>query len=143
MMKGFTLIEMLLTLAVIALLAGVSAPIFMSFQARNDLNVASSVVLSSLRRAQTLARAMENDKSWGVYMEDLQLTIFSGTDYASRDVNYDEIFVIAPTVSFAGITEVVFDRFTGETSDVGNIIINSNNNDSRTITINKKGMLQY
>lgn len=143
MMKGFTLIEMMLTLAVIALLAGISAPIFMSFQARNDLNVASSVVLGSLRRAQSLARAMENDQSWGVYMEDLQLTIFSGTDYASRDVNYDEIFVIAPTVSFSGITEVVFDRFTGETSDVGNIIINSNNNDSRTITINKKGMLQY
>ena len=142
-MKGFTLIEMLLTLTVSALLAGISAPIFMSFQARNDLNVASSVVLGSLRRAQSLARAMENDKSWGVYMEDLQLTIFSGTDYASRDVNYDEIFVIAPTVSFTGITEVVFDRFTGETSDVGNIIINSNNNDSRTITINKKGMLQY
>lgn len=142
-MKGFTLIEMMLTLAVIALLAGISAPIFMSFQARNDLNVASSVVLGSLRRAQSLARAMENDQSWGVYMEDLQLTIFSGTDYASRDVNYDEIFVIAPTVSFSGITEVVFDRFTGETSDVGNIIINSNNNDSRTITINKKGMLQY
>ncbi|MDO8260622.1 MAG: prepilin-type N-terminal cleavage/methylation domain-containing protein, partial [Candidatus Magasanikbacteria bacterium] len=56
MIKGFTLIEMLLTLTVIALLAGLSAPIYMSFQGRNDLNVANSVVVSSLRRAQTLAR---------------------------------------------------------------------------------------
>ena len=143
MIKGFTLIEMLLTLTIIALLAGLSAPIYMSFQGRNDLNVANSVVVSSLRRAQTLARAMEDDQSWGVHLESLQATIFSGKDYASRDTENDEIFVIAPTITFTGITEVVFDRFTGETSDIGGIIINSNNNDSRTITINKKGMLQY
>jgi len=143
MKKGFTLLEMLLTITIIAVLGGVSAPIYMSFLARNDLNVTSTIVVQSLRRAQTQAKNMVNDSDWGIYMTDRVLTIFSGSTYAGRDISYDEDFDIAPTISFSGVTEVVFLRFSGDTSDNGNIILNSNSNETRTITINQRGMVDY
>jgi len=143
MKKGFTLLEMLLTITIIAVLGGISAPIYMSFLARNDLSVTSTIVVQSLRRAQTQSKNMVNDSDWGVYMADQVLTIFSGSAYSLRTVAFDEKFDIAPTISFSGVTEVVFARFTGDTSDDGDIILNSNNNETRTITINQKGMVDY
>jgi len=143
MTKGFTLLEMALTIAVIAILSGISAPIFMSFVGRNDLNVTTNVVVQSLRRAQSLSLSMESNQSWGVYLESKKVTIFKGLNYVSRDASFDEIFDIAPTISFSGLDEVVFDRFTGDTPNSGNIIINSINNETKTITINQKGMLEY
>lgn len=137
------MLEMLLTIAIIAILGGISAPIYMSFLTRNDLNVTSTIMTQSLRRAQTQAKNMVNDSNWGVHVEDQMLTIFSGESYAGRDASYDETFDIAPTISFSGISEVVFTRFTGDTLNSGAIILNSSNNETRTITINQKGMVDY
>jgi type II secretory pathway pseudopilin PulG len=143
MKLGFTVIEMLLVVAFIAMLAGISAPIYMSFQNRNELNVATTVLVQSLRRAQTLSRSMENDLSWGVYLEGNTLTIFNGDSYSTRDTNYDEVFDFGNFIYFSGNNEIVFDLVTGETSDVGDIQINSNNNETKTITINTKGMVDF
>lgn len=143
MKKGFTILEMLLVLTIVAFLAGVSAPIYMSFQARNELNVATTILVQSLRRAQTLSRAMENDETWGVYLDGSDLTIFNGASYSARNTEYDEIFSVGPLIYFSGNSEIVFDLSTGETSDTGDIIINSNNNETRTITINAKGMVDF
>lgn len=142
MKKGFTLIEMLMTLSVFVILAGISAPFYMSFQARNDLGVTTSVVVSSLRRAQSMSQNMELDSAWGLKIAAGKITLFKGANFASRDSQYDEEFSISPAVSFSGINEVVFVKMSGETENVGDIIISANNNE-KTITVNKKGMLEF
>ena len=63
---GFTLLEVLLSVAIIALIAGIGTPVYQSFQTRNDLDVVTNTVAQSLRRAQVLARASDGDTTWGV-----------------------------------------------------------------------------
>ena len=140
---AFTLMEVMLTLAIIALLAGISMPLFNSFHARTDLDVAASAVASGLRRANTRARAQEGDTSWGLYVQTGTITTFQGASYASRTSGLDETYTIANNITPSGVQEVVFDKFTGETSDTGTITLTSSSGEAQTITVNGKGMVEY
>ncbi len=141
--SGFTLIEMLLVIAIIAIISGISIPVYQSFQVRNDLDIATASIVQSLRRAAVLSQAVDNDTSWGVYVTSGSLTLFKGTSYATRDSNFDELFDIPLTITPSGVSEIVFTKFTGLPQTTGTITLTSNTNETRTITINAKGMVNY
>ena len=155
--KGFTLLELLLCFALIALLLGVSTPIYFSLFSRNDLAVATNEVAQSLGRASFLSAASQGDCAWGVKVIDGSIVIFKGAvvnnvcdaapTYSTRDADYDEIYSIASSVSVnqSGITEVVFYKMTGlpVPQDIGTITLTSTNGESKTITINAKGTITY
>jgi len=140
--RGFTLLEVLLVIAIIAILAGMGLPVYQTFQVRNDLDLAVNATSQSLRRAQFLSQAVEGDSSWGVYIQPESMTIFRGNSYASRDVNYDEVFSLSGIITPSGVGEIIFDKLTGSPQNTG-IITLSTPNDSRTITINEKGMISW
>ncbi|MEN9342033.1 MAG: hypothetical protein RIQ54_289 [Candidatus Parcubacteria bacterium] len=87
--RGFSLVEILLSLALLALVAGIGAPLFVSFQNRNDLDVASVTLVHAMRRAQLLARAVSQDSDWGVSIGTSTITLFQGSSYAARVVASD------------------------------------------------------
>ncbi|MFC1645110.1 Tfp pilus assembly protein FimT/FimU [Patescibacteria group bacterium] len=141
--KGFTLIEVLLVVAVVAILAGFSAPILNSFQVKNDLNTAINIIAHSLRRAQVLSQAVDGDISWGVDIRNGSVTIFRGATYESRDANFDEAFDISGSIVTSGISEIVFNKFYGEPGVTGSITLTAVMGDPRGLTINEKGMIEY
>jgi prepilin-type N-terminal cleavage/methylation domain-containing protein len=141
--QGFTLIEILLSITCLAIVSAVAIPIYQSFQIRNDLNIASNTVLSSLRRAQIISQASDGDTSSGVKLQSASITIFRGVSYAARDITLDEIFDVPTDISFSGVSEIVFSKTFGLPSSTGNIVLTSNINETKTITINEKGMLSY
>lgn len=141
--RGFTLIEMLLSVAIIGILVAGSAPVFNSFVARNDLDVVGQQVASALRRAQTYARGMDDDSAWSVNVASSAVTLYKGTVFASRDTAYDEAVSIPPTITVSGLSNVQFAKFTAAPNTTGSITLTSNANDTRTITINAKGMVDY
>ena len=53
--RGLTLIELLVTLAIIGILAGLAAPSFVSYGVRNQLSVSSNELTSSIMRARNEA----------------------------------------------------------------------------------------
>ena len=140
---GFTLIEVMLSLAAISIIAGISIPIYQSFQARNDLDIATVSIVQTMRRAQILAQAVDGDTSWGVKLQSESLTLFKGANYVARDSSFDEVFDISTTITPSGISEVVFAKFTGLPQTTGTITLSSNINETRTITINEKGAVSY
>lgn len=140
---GFTLIEVLLSLTVIAVIVGVSAPIYQSFQNRNELDLATQSVVQSLRRAQILSQANDGDSTWGVYAESGSIVLFKGSSYAGRDSNYDELFDIPTNMGITGLTEIVFSKLTGYPNTTGTLAITSVNGESRNITINSRGGVGY
>lgn len=140
---GFTLIELLLSIAVITLIAGMSAPVYQSFQVRNDLDIATVATAQNLRRAETLATAVDGDTSWGIKVQSGSITLFKGTSYAARDVAFDESFDLPESLTPSGVSEVVFAKFTGLPQTTGTITYTSNANETRNITINAKGMVSY
>lgn len=143
MSKGFTLIEVLLSVATIGIIAGISIPIYQSFQVRNDLDIATVEIAQSARRAQVLSQAVDGDTSWGIKIQSASLIVFKGTSYATRDITFDEVFEVPTSITPSGISEIVFTKFTGLPQTTGTITLTSNTNETRNITINAKGMVSY
>lgn len=141
--QGFTLIEMLLSIALITAITSVGVPIYQSFQSRNELDVASFTITQTLRRAQILSQSVEGDASWGVAIQDPKVILFKGSSFASRDATYDEESIALHSSTSSGLEEVVFTKFMGLPQVVGTITLTSNNQEVRSITINEKGSIEY
>lgn len=143
MSKGFTLIEIILSLATITAIAGISLPIYQSFQVRNDLDIAAVTIVQSIRRAHVLAHASDGDTSWGVHAQNGSMTLFKGASYATRDTSFDELFDMPTSITASGATEILFAKFSGLPQTTGTLTLTSNTNETRTITINAQGMVSY
>ena len=140
---GFTLIEVLLSIALITVLAGIAIPTYYSLLYRNDLDVVKNQVVQSLRRAEVLSSVNDGDVTWGFKIQSGSIVIFKGTNYISRAVNYDEIYQISNSITPSGLTEIVFAKMTGFPQSAGTVILTSQNNETRNITINSKGQISY
>ncbi len=141
--KGLTLIEILLSLAIIGLIAGFSAPVYQSFMVRNDLDIATGAVAQVLRYAQTQSQAIHGDSPWGVHIGGGNITLFKGTSYASRDTDYDEETSFPSTLSASGLTEIVFTVLTGAPQTTGTLMFTSVNGDTRIIFVTSKGVVVH
>jgi len=137
------MLEVLLSLAIIALIAGISVPIYQALQIRNNLNIAAISTTQTWRRAQILAAAADGDSPWGVYATTGGLTLFKGANYVARDNTFDEIIEIPTSIVPTGMSEIIFNKFTGQPQSVGSLILTSDNNETKTITINVKGAINY
>lgn len=133
--------EVLLVVALFSVLAGFGAPIYQSFQVRNNLDIASQTFVQSARRAQSLSQASDGDTSWGVNVQSGSIVVFKGASFALRDTTYDELFEIPTTIIPDGLKEIVFNKFTGLPNTIGTTTLTSLNNEARTIVINQKGMV--
>lgn len=140
---GFTLLEVLLSIALISILAGVSLPAYFTLFSKNDLDVAKNQVAQSLGRASFLSQASVGDTTWGVKVLSGNIVIFKGVNYAGRDATYDETYPISSSIVPSGLSEVVFYKMTGYPGVTGAIILTSTNGETRTITINSKGSINY
>jgi len=141
-MKGASIIEIIVIVAIIGLLASFSTLTYSTWRAQNELNVALSNSVDNFRRAQTLAEIAQNDSNWGVKFETGSITVFKGISYVDRDLTKDEKISLPLSIVFSGLTEVVFNKLSGYPQSTGSLTI-TRINDTKQITINSKGSLQY
>lgn len=144
--NGFSLIEMLLSLAIIAIIAGLSAPVYFSYVAGNEFGLAIDTGVRSLRRAQFLAQNSDRDSNWGTYFATSSITIYAGASYAGRDSNYDERYDFPTTVT-STVVDINFNKLTGETASASTTlrsdVVADNSGDGVTISVNNKGMVNF
>lgn len=141
--KGFTLLEVLLSVAIISLLMGLSLPVYESFVRRNDLDLATQQLVATLRRAEAYARGINRDAVWSVRIQPSSVTLFQGTDFAARNVAYDETFTLSGSITPSGLSEIQFAKWSATPNTTGTITLNSSVNSTRTVTVNAKGMVNY
>ncbi len=139
---GFTLLELLLSVAIISVLAGFSLPVYRTLMMKNDLDIAGGTIASSLRRAQVHAQAVDGDTTWGVKVQSGGTVIFKGASFAVRDTTYDETFDMPTTINVSGVSEIVFAKLTGIPGTLGTINL-STESDNLSLSINEKGMVVY
>lgn len=131
--RGVTLIELMVSISIITILAGLSAPVGHALRERNDLPVSKSTVVQALRHAQLLSQGSEEDAAWGVRVENGQATIFGGSD---------KVLSIPKQVVPSGLTEVVFTKFSGLPQTLGTITLTIGSA-TEEIVINEEGMLEH
>lgn len=139
---GFTLLEIILVVAMLAISSGIVAPIYYSAKNSEDLINTRDTLVSSLRRAQLLSMAVKNDDSWGLKVSSQEIIIFQGTSFLSRNLNYDESISINRSINIGGIDEIVFSKLSGRPSISDDFILLSNNKEI-TISVNQLGIVDY
>lgn len=144
--KGFTLLELILVIAIIAILAAATVPLMGNFNQRTQVDAVARQMVSALRFAQQKSVATESDSQFGVYFDDgnNRFIVFRGATYGSfpaEDRIYTYTDAITVTQSFPS-NEVTFEKGTGNTVDIGSISIANDVGGLFTVTVSGQGKIE-
>lgn len=139
---GFTLIEVLLVVSIMAVASLIVVPVSIDYQQRNDLDVSQITFAQSIRRAQQLSMSGEDDSAWGVNVTSGDIVIFKGNTYATRDTTYDETYGISLSITLSGQLEYDFAKITGLPTQTGTATF-TDNNYQKQVVVNAKGIVNY
>jgi prepilin-type N-terminal cleavage/methylation domain-containing protein len=112
--SGFTLIEVLIVLGLIAILSTMVVMYSVTFYGNTLLQEDSEYVLNALRKARSYAITGKEDSDWGVKFIEAEdkYVVFKGNRYTERDTDYDLEFEIVSSYQI-DFDEVVFQKTTG------------------------------
>lgn len=154
MQKGFTLIEILLVMAIISILFAISIVNLNTLQQNTYQNTSEELLLSDLKLQQLKSMTGDNNNSstfetFGIYFGNNSYTLFRGATYSAADV---ENFTIElnPNLTFSNVefanSQIVFEKNSGEiigfTDGSDTITINNSiTGTNAVITLNKYGVI--
>jgi len=136
---AFTLIELLLVIAIILILGGMTSSFLARFLTQNNVYNVVDQLAGQMRKAQIYAMMGKRDGAWGVKIDSGRIVLFQGNTFAGRNAAFDENFNINSNITINGLTEVVFNKITGLPSTTSTITI-SGNSSTATLVINSQGI---
>jgi len=136
-MGGFTLTELLITIGVFVIVAGISVPLFVGFKQRHSFELDAENVVAVIRNAQDRAVFGEGASAWGVRFTNSTSTndyyeVFSGSVYATSSVILSEQLSSASSFTnpISGTsTVVIFTAITGVPDNAQSIMIKRSGGD--------------
>ncbi|KKP97682.1 MAG: N-methylation motif domain protein [Parcubacteria group bacterium GW2011_GWD2_38_12] len=150
---GFTLLEVILVLAILAIISTISFSYLGGFKTSSELDETAGQIVGKLREAQGKAMTGEDNKKWGVHFDNTGAEpfydFFSTTNsYASGSTIVETIYLthLAQGITFTAPTsgqsiDVIFSKITGVPSSAQNIVINLQNS-TKTISIETSGRIE-
>lgn len=149
MPKGFTLLEILVTVAVLTIILSMSIIGLRDFQERKALQASERITRSLIEDARIRTLGSKYDAQYGVRFATSSVTLFRGSAYMDSDPNNE----VSQLPSFAEITdvalsdgssEIVFERLTGSASASGTIQFSlvSDATASGTLSISLGGLVE-
>ena len=144
---GYSLVELIIVIAVISIIFGIVSVTVSSYAARQSLSSFHQEVIENINTARVSTLASLNDTVYGVYVGTTSIAFFSGTSYSPSDpnnsyLNYTSKITATSSLS-GGTSTVVFDRLTGEASAFGDIIIFDRSSAAyATVTIFASGLVE-
>jgi Tfp pilus assembly protein FimT len=138
--NGFTLIEMILVVALIFYMGFLAVLFYSNFYLKNAASNIAQDIVSSLRKAQTYSMAGRQGGSWGVAFTGGNIVLFKGSSYAARNSAFDEITSIPSTLAIAGFNETVFSRVTGF-PNVTSMITITGGGFAKQVTVSSQGIV--
>lgn len=151
-MKGFTIAELIVVIALVVLLGGLALPALRIAQRSSELDGAVESIVSVLRLAQNRTLASEGASQYGVFFDTVaspdRYILFKGVTYATRDVGADELSNLPQDVEISAVTllqnEAVFSRVTGVVSNTGLVTLRSlaDPGQEQTVYVSSSGIVQ-
>lgn len=119
--RGFTVLELLIVIAILAFLLAIIIPSFMNFRRSSLLNTETMDLVTLVNRARLLSVSSKNDNQYGIHLESSKAVLFQGTTYdVASTTNEVHMFgtglVSTSTTINGGGSEIVFEKVTGATS---------------------------
>jgi len=143
--SGFTLVELVITVALSALLAGVAMPIYNGFSDSIKLDEAVNTVFQELQLAQKMSASGKDRSAFGIYLDetDNSLTFYQGVNYAERNIDSErrtdlDSNIVLENKMFSD--DVNFSSGRGTPNEVGEISLYFKD-EVRNITINDYGLI--
>jgi prepilin-type N-terminal cleavage/methylation domain-containing protein len=137
--KGFSLVELLIVLAILSVLFVVFLARFTTFGQQVDMESASQRIVSAFQLARNQTLASEEESVYGVHFETNKYVLFKGNDYATstdkKEYDLDKTEIYEINLLPSGTTDVIFTRVRGSTVNTGNIKIRLIDDTSRTRTV--------
>ncbi|MDP3685533.1 MAG: prepilin-type N-terminal cleavage/methylation domain-containing protein [bacterium] len=147
---GFTLMEMVLVLAITAILLTLIVPVSQQFQVNALLTSETAALVTDLRRAQAAAVAGANDTSQGVHFDPTptdQWVLFPGSTYTPGAVE-NEVHTLSSGLDMTAVAlqgggqDILFAERRGTTTNTGTITLQTLNGQTRTIVVNERGLVE-
>lgn len=147
MKRGFTLLELLITVAIVAVMSVVAGTGYIALQRRMALDSVASDIVVALRRAQQKAIAQEEGVVWGIHFDNTGsqgfFSLFTGSPYNPANVRETQYIVRPVTFVYpesGTAVDVVFAKLTGFPAGTPSIIIQAGSSAfQKTITVNVLG----
>jgi len=145
--KGITLLEVMMTIAILLIIVGIATPQFLKIKNVQILKSTTGDIVSVLDSARAETLASLNSKEYGVHFETNRIVLFVGNVYNSLDATNQVIGISSPatisTISFAGGSDVFFNRLTGTASKAGSVVVSLTSSPSltKTITVSATGQV--
>ncbi len=147
---GFTLIEMLVTIGILAIVVAVGGLNIVNFKSSHSFDLDAEVVVSAFRNAQNRSIFKEDGTGWGVRFTNVAdgrdyFEIFSGSTYSTSTVVLRESLSAAsefanPAEGFSITT--TFEALTGVPSSAQTIVLHRGTGDDiYTITLSNLGKM--
>lgn len=147
-MRGLTLVEIIIVLALILIGAAAAAPIIGQWPWRVQATTARDELVQDLRLAQQRARGAWQGQNQGVKLFADRYVLFVGSDYASRQTAYDEERPLNDNLQLSwqltGIglaDEIIWPAGLGVPSRRGTLMITDKTGVAVNITINAIGTI--
>jgi prepilin-type N-terminal cleavage/methylation domain-containing protein len=143
--RGFTLVELLVSMGILALLFGLSSVNVSQLPSNTLQSTNLDTLISDVRSQQTLS--MSSDSSYGIHFESGSYTMFKGSSY-TQGLSANTVITLDPGIIFTNITfpnsVVIFSPgsgdVTGYVADQDGFTIKSNTTGKSTVVkINKYG----
>lgn len=151
-MKGFTLTELIVVIAIAVLLGGLAIPALRIAQKNSALDSAVESLVAVLRLAQNRTLGSEEASQYGVFFDTStspdRYVLFRGATFATRNIALDELHVLPQSLEMSAITipgsEVVFARVTGTVLGAGSVTLRllSNPDKQETVYVSSSGAIQ-
>ncbi len=152
--EGFTIIEIVIVLAILIVLAAIIIPNFFLIQQRTDLNNGAQEFVGVLKSAQNRALASDSSSQYGVYINTgvtpNKYVLFKGASYAGRDALQDQNYFLPKNVEFYSISlgggsEIVFNKLTSASAQSGSVSLRNKTDTSqnKTVYIANSGVISF
>lgn len=141
--SGFTLLEILIVVAILAILVTVGTGVYRSLARRVEFDEARSIFVADLKQARAASMSGESGLTWGIHVQnstDDTYALFSGATYASGTISATTTLptAVAWTSPVEGTsTDIIFSRITGTTT--GATIDMTSEGVTQTITVTALG----